>query len=60
MEIETWVDPVVEEVRAWRQELFSEAGYDLERLVTRLMESQKRHGNRLVRQPTASLEARHD
>ncbi len=48
MESKTWTDPIVEEVRAAREALFREAGFDLKRLNERLMESQKRHGNRLV------------
>jgi len=48
MKEETWVDPIVEEVRGWRGEILREAGYDLERLGKRLMEAQKRHGAKLV------------
>lgn len=48
MENKPWTDPIVEEVRAAREALFREAGYDLKRLNDRLMESQKRHGDRLV------------
>lgn len=48
MENKPWIDPIVEEVRAAREALFQEAGYDLKRLNDRLMESQKRHGDRLV------------
>lgn len=56
----TWHDPIVEEVRAWRQELYAEAGYDLERLVARLMENQERHGDRLVRRVTKPPETKQD
>jgi len=49
METKTWTDPIVEEIRAIREELFREANYDLRQLHERLMQSQKRHGPRLFR-----------
>lgn len=48
MKPKTWTDPIVEEVRGWRDELAREAGYDVKRLGARIMESQKRHGSKLV------------
>ncbi len=48
MESKHWIDPVVEEVRAAREAIFKEEGYDLARLHARLAESQKRHGKKLV------------
>lgn len=48
MKTATWTDPIVAETRAWREELMIEAGYDLGRLTRRLMESQVRHGEKLV------------
>jgi hypothetical protein len=54
MKANTWVDPIVEEVRSWREKIFREAGYDLERLTARLKESQERHGERLVRKVETS------
>jgi len=48
METKTWTDPIVDEVRAHRADIFREAGSDLRVLAKRLMESQKRHGARLV------------
>lgn len=48
METKTWTDPIVEEVRAAREALLREADYDLRQLHARIMESQKRHGERLV------------
>lgn len=55
METKTWVDPVVEEVRAARATLFGEAGNDLKRLHDRIMSSQQRHGERLVAAPAGPL-----
>jgi hypothetical protein len=48
MKTMTWTDPVVAETRASREELMSEVGNDLARLVELLMETQKRHGEKLV------------
>ncbi|MBI5093390.1 MAG: hypothetical protein HZB26_13240 [Candidatus Hydrogenedentes bacterium] len=49
MKTKSWTDPVVEEVRQWRGDLFREAGNDLKRLGDRIMETQGRHGAKLVR-----------
>lgn len=43
-----WTDPIVAETRKWREELLTEAEYDLGRLTKRLMETQTRHGDKLV------------
>jgi hypothetical protein len=51
MEVNTWIDPIVDEVRAAREELFREADYDLGRMHDRIMRSQERHHERLVRAP---------
>jgi hypothetical protein len=48
MGTKTWTDPVVEEVRAHRAAIFREAGSNLRVLAKRLMESQQRHGKKLV------------
>ena len=48
MKTAIWTDPIVAETRKWREELMAEAGYDLGRLTKRLMESQVRHGEKLV------------
>lgn len=48
MQTKRWIDPVVEEVRASREELLREANYDLKELHARILQSQKRHGQRLV------------
>jgi hypothetical protein len=51
MATKTWIDPIVEEVRKARDELAREAGYDLRRMAARLQQSQKRHGDKLVKRP---------
>ncbi len=56
MATKTWIDPIVEEVRKARDELAREAGYDLRRLAARLQESQKRHGDKLVKRPPQILD----
>ncbi|HNR30708.1 MAG TPA: hypothetical protein PKI11_07445 [Candidatus Hydrogenedentes bacterium] len=48
MKVAKWPDPVVAETRKWREGLLAEADYDLGRLAARLMESQLRHGDKLV------------
>jgi hypothetical protein len=48
MKTEVWTDPIVAETRKWREELLIEAEYDLGRLTKRLMETQTRHGDKLV------------
>jgi hypothetical protein len=41
-------DPIVDEVRAVRLAIFAECDYDMKKLLDRLEERQKRHGDRLV------------
>ena len=44
----TWKDPIVEEVRTAREELFAACEYDLDKLVTRLREGELQHGRATV------------
>ena len=44
----TWKDPIVEEVRAAREELFAACEYDLDKLVARLREGELQHGRATV------------
>lgn len=48
MDSRTWNDPIVEETRALREALFRECDCDLDKLHALILESQKRHGERLV------------
>lgn len=48
MKTAIWTDPIVAETRKWREELMDECGNDLGRLVERLMQSQVRHGKKLI------------
>ena len=48
MKTQIWTDPIVEEVRATREALAKENGYDLDRLADMVMKSQTRHGKGLV------------
>jgi hypothetical protein len=41
-------DPIVEEVRAARQELFAACEYDLDKLVARLQKGELQHGRATV------------
>lgn len=41
-------DPIVEEVRKVRQELFEQCGCDLERFMEFIRKSQAKHGDRLI------------
>jgi len=41
-------DPIVEEVRKVRQELFERCGCDLERFMEFIRKSQAKHGDRLI------------
>ena len=56
MKAKTWTDPIVDEVHKIRKEIAREAGNDLRKLVERLKESQKRHGDRLVTLPPQRIE----
>lgn len=44
----TWKDPIVEEIRAAREELFAACGYDLDKLVARLREDELQHSRASV------------
>lgn len=44
-----WEDPIVKEVRGIRRRVMAECGNDVRKHERRLLESQKRHGDRLVR-----------
>ena len=46
-----WEDPIVREVRAAREALFADAGYDLNEFCRRLSEQQTTAGARLVARP---------
>ena len=48
MKTQVWTDPILDEIHAIREEMARESDYDLEKLVARLQESQKRHGDRVV------------
>jgi hypothetical protein len=47
----TWKDPIVEQVRAAREDLFASCGYDLDQLVAQLRDSERRHGRATVSYP---------
>jgi hypothetical protein len=47
----TWRDPIVEEVRAAREELFASCGYDLDKFVAQLRESERQRGRSSVSYP---------
>jgi len=42
-----WTDPIVDEVRKVREELWEESGRDFDRLCDRLMEQQRDHMERI-------------
>jgi hypothetical protein len=44
-------DPIVAEVRAAREALFAEAGYDLGEFVRRLRAAQEQSGHRVIPKP---------
>ena len=44
-------DPIVEEVRRVRDKLAAKAGYDLDKVIKMLKESQKRSGRKFIRLP---------
>ena len=45
---ERWHDPIVAEIRQVREDLFTEAGQDLDELCRRLREQQDRSGHQVV------------
>lgn len=56
---ETWTDPIVDEIHRIRLELLEEAGGDLQSLGAWLMNSQERHGDKLVNfSPEQTTQAR--
>ena len=46
---EPWADPIVAEIRAAREALLADAGYDLHVLCERLREKQVAAGRKIVR-----------
>jgi hypothetical protein len=50
-----WSDPVVAEVRASRDALFAESGYNLRSFVARLRRDQQAAGHKAVRRPPRSV-----
>jgi hypothetical protein len=47
----TWKDPIVEEIRAARQNLFAACEYDLDKLAKRLREDEAKHARAPVSYP---------
>ena len=43
-----WKDPIVEEIHAIRKQIAKECNYDLDQIVDRLREQEKKHKERLV------------
>jgi hypothetical protein len=43
-----WKDPIVEEVRAIREKIFAECGYDIRKLIAREREILKRWKGKVV------------
>lgn len=43
-----WKDPIVEEVRAAREQLLADCAYDLGELVRRLRQAEQQHGRTSV------------
>ena len=43
-----WIDPIVEEVRKAREEIWKESNYDLDQLCAKLRENRKAHAARVV------------
>ncbi len=46
-----WKDPIVEEVRRFRDEYAAQFGYDLEAIYRDIQEKEKKHKDRLVSFP---------
>lgn len=53
-------DPIVAEVRAIRDELAAECGYDLKKILRRLREQQASSGRQYVRYPARRIIATED
>ena len=49
-------DPIIDEIHRVRREIVKEAGGTLEALGKHLMESQKRHGDRVVKLPAKKID----
>jgi hypothetical protein len=47
MATKPWTDPIVEEVRRWREEMMREVDGDLEKLCQRMMDERKKRGDPL-------------
>jgi hypothetical protein len=47
-EAETWIDPIVAEVRKAREEIAASFDYDLEKMFQGLKESERQRGDRVV------------
>lgn len=52
-----WIDPIVEDVRASRENIWKACGYDLDRLCEMLKESQASHSSMAITR--AELSKRH-
>ena len=52
-----WIDPIVEDVRAVRENLWEACGYDLDRLCEMMREGQASHSSMVVTK--AELARRH-
>ncbi len=50
-------DPIVMEVRKWREEIFAECGYSMRVLGERLKELESRHKDRLISPMTGNRNA---
>ena len=53
-----WEDPIVKEVRAAREALLAQAGYDLDTLGQRLEEEQRTSGHEVVSLPARAAKGR--
>ena len=55
-----WKDPIVEEIRAVREQIARECNYDLAEICARLRRNQDAHAGRLVRKEDIARRARAD
>ena len=44
-----WKDPIVEEIRAIREQIAKDCSYDIRKIVKRLQRKEKAHRGRIVR-----------
>ncbi len=51
MKTRKWTDPIIDEIRAIRDEMARESGYDLHVLAERLRASESQGGYKLVTKP---------